>query len=118
MRGAIKLRGGPTLYALELVGGDVWDLTFPLVDEDGDPANLAGLTAEAEIAADDQANVNFAATISGSSVRLVLTPEQTAAFDWEIAGFDLRLSNGDASVRVTPIAGTIRRVPPVTVPGP
>jgi hypothetical protein len=114
---AIELDAGPTLYALTFTGGDVLDVTFPLADPEGAPADLSGLTVEAEIAAAGVANVNFAATISGSAVRLVLTPAQTAAMGWEVATFDVRLTNGDATIRATPIAGTIRRIPPVTIPG-
>lgn len=110
------LSAAPKLYWLTFVGGATWDVTFPLTAEDGEPADLSGWAVEAEIQAAGAQNVNWAAAIVGSSVRLTLTAEATRDFTWEVAAFDVLMTSGEGVV-VFPVAGNIRRIPPVTVPG-
>lgn len=106
----------PTRYVINVTGGDLWDWTFPLVDDLGAPADLSGLTVAAEIAVDGAANLPFAASIAGSGVRLTLLPAQTVGLTWREAQFDAVLSNGDGSVRITAVAGTILRQNAITTP--
>lgn len=96
----------PVVLDLDLTAGDAFDVTVPITTTAGDNADLTGYTAQSDVLASGTgARVDITATISGSNVRLQMTPAQTASLA-RIGEWDLRLvaSGGDVA---TPAAGAV-----------
>jgi len=103
----------PARRDVTFTAGDHLDLTIPLTDADGADVSLSGWTVAAERRPRGGEDAALTAAISGSAVRITATPAQTAAWP-EFNEFDVRLLSPDESLRITPVSGALRALPPIT----
>lgn len=96
--------------------GATWEVRWPIVGEDGAPADLSGWEARAQARSTIPSPAvlhEFDTAVVDSSVALKLTPAESSAFVWTKAVYDVELFHPDGRVvRVT--QGAIRIDPEVT----
>lgn len=114
-----------TSIDFEIHQGETWNVDFEVVDKFGAPSPTAGFGVKAIARAhldtgdgplftwDSAAGSAAPAAGSATSVRLLTTAVQTAAFTWRTARYDVRITDG--SGRVGYIAkGTLTVIPAST----
>lgn len=105
----------PQTLNLTVVQGDSFAGTLLLEDGDGDPFNLSGYVAAAQVRRLPSGEVaaTFTAAIgTASDIALSLTPVQTATLSGQLA-WDCQISQGTA-YRRTVVAGRVVVSPEVT----
>lgn len=110
---------------LRIAQGSTWSVTFPVLDESGDPmSSLAGWTARAQIRESvSSATVLFewhsdgtkpgAVDLSDGQVTLSVTSAQSSAWTWARGVYDLELVSPSGEVW-RPVGGRVRVSPEVT----
>jgi hypothetical protein len=101
--------------------GTTWRVQWPVQDAAGQPLNLAGYTARAQVREQRDAATtlhewtteNGGITLADSTVTLIVEPSTSTAWTWTFGRYDLELVSSDGSVtRLT--QGTVRVDPEVT----
>ena len=111
----------PATYDIELYAGDTYYgplITLPDLSPFGGPADLTGATVTASLrrTVGTEESEDFTVTIvdaSARTLRLTLTPTQTAALGFDSGVWDLQVSTA-GGWKGTPLAGSVSVTAEVT----
>lgn len=104
------------MTALEIPQGSTWALAIPLRDAEGEPLNLTGWSARAQVRANKwfrdlpvlhewrTTGVSPNATLSNSELVLTVTPAVSSAWAWYSGHYDVELT--DPTGRIARILST------------
>jgi hypothetical protein len=109
------------LNDISIEQGTSWQTAWPITDEDGDPVDLTGYTANAQVRTRPRDTVilhewdseDDTILLTDSAVTLVVEPATSAAWTWKMGLYDIFITSGIGEVsRVS--NGTVRVVKQVT----
>jgi hypothetical protein len=92
-------------YDLRINQGETYQVAIPVLDEDGDPVSLSGVTAKAQARSLDDDSLLHEWTVANSGLAfdehkvVVKVPAATSsAWTWRIGRYDLELTDGSSNV--------------------